>query len=516
MSIEKKNSKIIWIIALCALLIVGIAAAVIVISNRNTEVAPVESSVVEKSDVESQGETDISDIYTSAADDTSAASDISDDSQTDTSEDTSEAGDTSGNVDESEGVTTPDESDAPVDDSSADVHNSEPPVTVSEPVKETSEPSHENSNSEIVSSCSHEFETIEVPHTQSEDAYKLIKCKKCGYSYRENYDPYTRWQKSFHVYDDKIIKPATANEDGLLERVCNICGYRTTEVIPKTIVDINDQEAMKKAYVERRTQKMKGSGYAAEFIPLLIDLDLKLTDHFVYDDGNIYCVDKAGEKCSHSLRTEYTVDKDGNRIKQYYAANIEWKEWSYLKPVLLKEEKTGTCQHNWEWKEISGNSPREIMVDRVSEKFKDEQYKKGYIHQCSKCGQTDFTLQYMLVYENMKMYIVNDNLQIFDCRSSRNDQENTVAITSAQNTWLYSNGTAVGNYTLMNGDYSMPGWHYTSELIVNIGGRNYNVFIPTTGRGWHSISFTDNGTGGIGYHSTTHDADGCMLVSKVS
>lgn len=99
--------------------------------------------------------------------------------------------------------------------------------------------------------------------TESEEGVKERNCEKCGYKMTETipkksythihdyeeickFDENSHWkececgdksEESEHTYEAwKIIREATENEEGIRERVCNVCGYKQTGNLPKLIV----------------------------------------------------------------------------------------------------------------------------------------------------------------------------------------------------------------------------------------------------------------------------------------
>lgn len=77
------------------------------------------------------------------------------------------------------------------------------------------------------SNCTHDYQTTTVDPTYTSQGYTLHKCKKCGYSYKDNYQAALKYECT-HSYRTTVIPPDYVKQGYSVHR-CSKCGHSYTD-----------------------------------------------------------------------------------------------------------------------------------------------------------------------------------------------------------------------------------------------------------------------------------------------
>ncbi len=91
------------------------------------------------------------------------------------------------------------------------------------------DPSYPHEENEIIPPLGHDYDMSEVAPNCTSRGVKTYKCRRCGYTYSEEYGDLAE-----HSYKKTVTKQPTCEEDGEITYTCTVCGVSYTETIDKT------------------------------------------------------------------------------------------------------------------------------------------------------------------------------------------------------------------------------------------------------------------------------------------
>lgn len=223
---------------------------------------------------------------------------------------------------------------------------------------------------------SHDFTGTTVAPTCEEAGYTRYVCRKCGYTYEENYQ-----EALGHDMHDTVTKAPTCVDDGIVTSTCSRCGYSYVQYVPYTaehqyVTTVVQPDCTKKGYTE---YKCTVCGY-------------NFRNNYVDAEGHDFKTTVLKEAtCIMTGRVEYTCSKCGYSYTE--ATSTNGGNHNYVTTVVAPTDtEIGYTQHRCSW---CGRSYYTDYTDPVGHSkgavvkvVSPSREGKGYtVYKCSTCGQ---------------------------------------------------------------------------------------------------------------------------------